>query len=450
MSQDYPDILETRKQNLSRAEFLARDDANRSNFAGSSAPIDPVVGQHWYNDVSGWTFQWNGSRWRLVADRFETDVWPEDYGAVGDGSTSDKIALGNFFAAVNAGKTGRLRRGATYNAVDGYWVLNSSARIIGEGRESAFKRTADVLHPLIDVTASNAFMRDFRVFSTFAGSPTPSALNCPIRLTACADAQIENIWTDGRFYVGVQFDGVAGVLANNITAKGHLNRLLYVYQACTDVRLNNLFLDGAESGSTPYSYYGLNVNGAYVVGNRLTASNVVAKNLRYHGVGVAAQFNAWALSNVEVSNVTDAAGVGLLIQEANGYSNQRGVVHGLMVDNCAFGLEMRQVYYVDVIGAQAIACGRGFYLQDTQYCSLQAARSYAATLHGFDIAATAPSLSGRNLLSGCDSIGSGGWGYNSNADCYNIRDSACHGYNNVSGNFNLLGTSNESYARSVA
>lgn len=450
MAQSYPDIAGTRKQNLSRPEFLARDDANRSNFSGTAAPADPVPGQFWYNETSGWTYQWNGARWRLVADRFEADVWPEDYGATGDGSTSDKVALGNFFAAVNGGKTGRLRRGATYNAVDGYWVLNSSARIIGEGRDSVIKRTADVVRPVIDITANHGLVRDFRVTSTFSGTPAVNGESCPIRFQNGQNAQAENMVTDGRFYVGLTYDGVAAVMARNISAKGHRNRQIYIYQNCVDVRLAHLLMDGAESGSTPYGQYGLNINPGFGTASRMNASDIVAKNLTHHGLAVAARFSAWHLSNVLVENVTDSSGVGVLIEEANGYANQHGQLVNARASNCSFGLQMRKVFYIDVTNFQAVACGRGGYVLDSQYVSISNSLAHACSGNGWEFAATSSGLTARVDLSNVKAIVNGGKGFTSDSNCYNVRDIGCRGYANTGGDFDFNDVSHEAFARTAA
>lgn len=448
MAQSYPDIPETRKQNLSRAEFLARDDAVRSCFSGGSAPAAPVVGQFWFNDSTGHLYQYFSGVWRLVGDRFETEVWPEDFGAVGDGSTDDSAALTEYFTAVNAGKTGRLRRGATYNTGSGYWVLNNSCRIIGEGRESCLKRPGEVLHPLLTVTCDFAFLKGFRMTSAYSGAPTATNNNTPLRADGADMIQLEDIWTDGRFYLGAELTNCVGIVAHNIFARGHKNRQFYISGTSSEVLLSNIHLDGREfGGSGSYGTYGLNINPFFGSAGRLAATNIFAKNLTHQGIAMSADYHSWTLSNCIVSDVTDSSGVGILAQAANGNANQHGVISGVSVQGAAVGVMVLGCYYVDVLGAESFYNGVGLYMQDSQYCAFANSIAQGNTSHGVRLVGGSPAALNDCDLFGVRSISNGGYGFLSDANCWGVRDVACRAIGNTSGNYSLVGTGGSNFAR---
>ena len=46
----------------------------RSNFSGSTQPIDPVVGQQWYDTTNNKTMQYNGTAWVPIDTNSTTQV----------------------------------------------------------------------------------------------------------------------------------------------------------------------------------------------------------------------------------------------------------------------------------------------------------------------------------------------------------------------------------------
>ncbi|HWA22336.1 MAG TPA: hypothetical protein VG735_08080 [Caulobacterales bacterium] len=74
MSQTYEDIPEAEARSASRPKIIARDDANRSDFSGTSFPTSPapVAGQRCFRTDLVATFRYNGSAWKRLPSALET------------------------------------------------------------------------------------------------------------------------------------------------------------------------------------------------------------------------------------------------------------------------------------------------------------------------------------------------------------------------------------------
>lgn len=65
MAQTFEDFPSSEKIRESRPKIAARDEALRSDFAGTTAPTSPtpVTGQTWFDTANGVEMRWNGSAW---------------------------------------------------------------------------------------------------------------------------------------------------------------------------------------------------------------------------------------------------------------------------------------------------------------------------------------------------------------------------------------------------
>lgn len=68
MGQTYPDIPSSTEVKDSLALILNRDEAERSNFSGATAPSDPapVDGQDWFDTATKFKKQYRGGVWRII------------------------------------------------------------------------------------------------------------------------------------------------------------------------------------------------------------------------------------------------------------------------------------------------------------------------------------------------------------------------------------------------
>jgi len=101
-----------------------------TSFANTSGnePANPQIGQLFFNKTSGRLTAYNGSS--FAPTHGSSIVYPEDFGAVGDGIADD---YGSLQAAINTGKSVYLTDGKTYYYITGLTLNNSYQRFGGSG-----------------------------------------------------------------------------------------------------------------------------------------------------------------------------------------------------------------------------------------------------------------------------------------------------------------------------
>jgi parallel beta-helix repeat protein len=200
-------------------------------------------------------------------------------------------------------------------------VVNNKVRIYGAGPATILRAAADRTVPVISITGASADkvkIGDFRIETTFSGSPTSSNLNCGIVANSVDDLRLHDIECEGRFYIGIRLVDVSRYWLENLYVRGSRNRQVFVEEGCFDGHLRNLVMDGRNSADTEYADYCLNISPAGVDSpKRLTVQGIIARGFTAHGVSIAEDFDEAVFSDIICETATSTA-VGFLVQDDGG------------------------------------------------------------------------------------------------------------------------------------
>lgn len=261
-------------------------------------------------------------------------VRAEDYMSAGQTATQRRVGLQA--ALDECGTSGRYLSipSGTY-AVDGE-RLNVPAGVIVESRRGLTKLQTSVdraaTKPVIQMAGNYAKLSGIMIESTFAGTPTISDTNAAIVITG-NDCVVEGFDIAGRFYVGITNRECARTLIADGRVRGVRNRGVYNYLNVTDVLVRGVNVDGNGLGtSTPYTDYGFNTNPGGSVASNIRYRDCVVRNYGFHGVSLSERCGPGSVHGCHVET-SSATGVGFVLQDANGYLLE----DGMMSMNSAYG-----------------------------------------------------------------------------------------------------------------
>lgn len=208
------------------------------------------------------------------------DIYPENYGALGDGIANDSLAWAAAIAACPAYGRIRCKRGSVYKIVDGFTINKQGVTIMGEGAKFYYPKTSqNYFHGIIvtvpDVNLYNIFMySDSSLIRADTGFGVSVYITSRCRIINCTFLNIASaaIWVTNSEDVLVEGCSVISPKADGI----------HFSDGCRKGRIANNRVTGAADdsiavvGDIPGD--GLNPHDITIVGN------TVSDNVAGHGV----------------------------------------------------------------------------------------------------------------------------------------------------------------------
>lgn len=276
----------------------------------------------------------------------------KSYGVVGNGVADDSAALQNAInAAVAAGRDLYIPPGQ-YNCGATGLTVSGPLKIFGSSPSNTkLIRSVNVALPVIKATSVSGVIVTNLSFDYSALVTVVSGLCAAVYMESCTNVLIQNCHVTRLFYVGITVDSCENATVTNCYVRGVVNRSIYPYRTCQNIIVSNNHVDGSvDGGSTPFTAYGINVNPAasgflqniVIIGN--TVENTIA-----HGISVAERTRNCTIIGNTVRNITGFYGI--LVQEANGFSNFYTAVTGNTVNACGqHGIYVINSVYATVTG----------------------------------------------------------------------------------------------------
>jgi hypothetical protein len=286
--------------------------------------------------------------------------------------------------------------------------LTATAPIIIEGRssKSTIRTTQDRgTNPVISASGDGVKLRDFRIQSTFAGSPTASSNNSAITFLNATDFEALGIQLTGKFYVGLTSQaGVNGTIAEcSLTVTE--NRGIYLYLANEDISINNNFISGSSTLD-----YGINLNpGGTATIKRIAITDNRIKDFEFHGIGVAE--NSQDVSLIGNKTETSVANsTCILLQLANTFYAGRTTIQGNTARGGSIGIYLTEaIYGASVVGniveGQTGTTPVGIWLSDVYYASVVGNSVRGAQTHGIYMSGSALDTCRRVSVTGNQVVG---------------------------------------------
>jgi hypothetical protein len=288
-----------------------------------------------------------GAAARTVQAKLRDTVSIKDFGAVGDGSTNNTVAIQAAIDAVFAAGGGTVEIPAGQFNIATAIVQKSGVRIVGQGYGSRLHSTnttrtgAIVAVGTLGSELTGLSVQNLRLTSTYTtanGIPTGNG----IRWDYVDDSTIINVWANNWSDSGVALwdsDRVAGVnILIEKTSQGY-----DVFNDCHDCTLTNATFRNIET------YVGLNVEG--LANSGLTkpvgfvGSNIVVRGATSYGINILNALkpvlSGWSVSGTTGTNIYgDGSGLfvygveGAVIGPGVAYDNAgHGVIIGPVADN---------------------------------------------------------------------------------------------------------------------
>lgn len=175
-----------------------RSNGGRIYYAGSAATTGATPPTHSSGTVSDGTVDWTYLGDEAVLADVQSYVTPEMFGAIGDGSNDDTVAVQ---AAIDASRTVKLTNGKSYLITSPLTITNDNQQIIGENQEGSELRASGITGALIAVSnADHVLLKNFKIWNTGSASSVTGTYGCDIgiSLSNCSDSKIEDIlFADG-------------------------------------------------------------------------------------------------------------------------------------------------------------------------------------------------------------------------------------------------------------
>lgn len=284
----------------------------------------------------------------------------------------------------------------------------------------------------------------------------------PMVLHGVTGCIVENVRVTGDWYVGFLLDGwnpsgggsltVSNCVLRNCYAEAVQNRGFYVYGTSADCVFDDCFV----LGSNGVTDYGFNFNPANATG---TANSQVRTKVIGCSV-VGAGYQGYAISDLcfyfvvdacVATTITNAAGVGFLVQLANSQVPQFNNIKDSIAQGCAgVGFFFVGALYGGASGCSAIVCGIGYHIAasggtQSQYIDINSSEAVSSTTIGFQVAGN----SSRCGLNNIKAISNGTNGVQLDSGSVRTQVSG-RSYNNTSNNLVDNGTSSITASLTVA
>lgn len=198
----------------------------------------------------------------------------------------------------------------------------------------------------------------------------------PITLHGLVETTVESVRVTGNWYVGMLMDGwnpsTGGSLVTsfctfrNCFVEGVQNRGLYLYGTCNDNLIDGCFVNGLNG----ITNYGVNLNAANGTGtvnsqSRNKIVNTTVDTASFQGFEMGDQCYYTIIANCTAVGITNAAGVGFLIQEANGLVPQYNLINGCHAIQCPAGFVIASGIYNNIVGGSAVAGANGYIVENS-------------------------------------------------------------------------------------
>lgn len=361
------------------------------------------------------------------------------------GNTDTRAAVqAAIIAAAAAGKTCYFPEG-TYDIGSAAVVIGvPNVRVICESRRTIFRRSVNVNTHGFQFTGASGNVRWKSGTIRYTPSAhTASTVHVALSFEAVG-AVFEDLRIEGRWYVQFNLYNCSEVTMRDCIAKGAVNRGFYTSWTTVQVEPNivyeNCVADGSETDGSyvQFSAYGFNSNG-YGMGQArgVTYIGCTTRNQYGHGFGCGERISEQTLIGCRAFNV---GGPGFLLQEANGYKHQRGMVVGCHAENCGYGFMVNGAYYMHLVACRALGCTyAGFLTIGCLYTIHQGCIAENNQASGF-IAQAGTHAIADCIYDGCVSVGNVGWGFQNDATSANIQYVGCKAPANSLGNYSFSGS----------
>lgn len=256
---------------------------------------------------------------------------------------------------------------------------------------------------------------------------TGALYQAAIVLHGSTQSLVEDVDVVGRWYVGILMDGwnppaggpllVSDCAVRSCYAASTQNRPFYMYGSVIDSDWDDCHVIGNGVTNYGFNYNPANATGSANAIQRCGTMNCTVVNATFQGYEWAEACFDNIASGCRAYNISDASGIGFLIQVANAGANPAdNQLVNCIAEACgAYGFLFYAALYCSATGCEAKSClGTGIYVEGdasnpalySQYCLFSGCITRNNTNQGVEVGLNCVSTS----LEGLMSIGNGGTG----------------------------------------
>jgi hypothetical protein len=186
--------------------------------------------------------------------------------------------------------------------------------------------------------------------------------NCALAFDGCTNADATDLHVTGRFYVAVRSLNGNGDSFAECEISGAVNRPIYVYATSGTSDGHRITNNRVRGGG--FAQYGINLNGSGGTIENVVISGNVVDNTTFQGIEVGGSCSFVSIQGNQVDAVT-GAGIGILVQRANGVQPTRIVVNGNAVKNVTNGTGILVIdsFYCAITSNVVASCSIGIRIQ---------------------------------------------------------------------------------------
>jgi len=307
--------------------------------------------------------------------------------------------------------------------IGGSSILGSYIRVYSRGTPSAG------FEGVITTYSGTTMTLTTSLFGFGSGTYTDWNMNIahtyggPCTMYNVTESVLESARITGNWYVGPTMNGynadnTSGIQISKCTYRGLYcegvqNRGIQLYGTVTDGLIADCFIDGLL-GVTNYACNLNCANGAHLSNsmNRVKMLGCTAVQCGFQGFEIGDQCSYCTIEDCTVAVLTATAGIGFLVQLANGGVPQYNDIVGCEASNCGnYGYAFIGVLYCGAGDSRAVACGTGFLVApsgstQSQYVSIANSDADGCTANGFEVEGNSNHASLFNITA----VGNGGVG----------------------------------------
>lgn len=135
-----------------------------------------------------------------------TTVYPEWWGAVGDGVTDDTVAINKAIDVLSSGGVVTFRS-ATYLISDAIKILNSGITIQGTGQYTSIIKTSSTTANIIEVGSYTTNVEHCEILNLRVTSSVVKTSGAGVKVMNAHNIKIKKIRCAANMYIGIQFEG---------------------------------------------------------------------------------------------------------------------------------------------------------------------------------------------------------------------------------------------------